>query len=112
MVCYNVLAKYIVDENPELYPYCGNEVEWNWRKMGLISELKELNSEIICLQEVDDHQFFAEELGQVGYESKFKKRTSQFQDGCSIFWKTLKYETNTIILSKLKLITFLDSDSS
>jgi len=87
IISYNILAKYISQEKPELYPHCNEELHWDFRKNNLIHELQVLNGDVICLQEVDDYEFFVQELDKLGYEGTYKKRTSEYRDGCAIFWK-------------------------
>lgn len=46
--------------------------------------------QIFCLQEVNaEHYeyFFKPEIEKMGYDSLFKKRTNEKQDGCATFWK-------------------------
>ena len=97
VVCYNVLAELYA--TAERHPYTPTwALAWSYRKMRLLQELAYLDSDIICLQEVETaqyHEFFLPNLTQAGYEGVFKPKSrhrtmgssSSRVDGCAIFWK-------------------------
>ncbi|VDL92833.1 unnamed protein product [Schistocephalus solidus] len=102
-MCYNVLSPNYATSSQ--YPYCPTwAMDWDYRRRGILEELKLYNPHIICLQEIDTDQFedvFRLELGKAGYEGIFipksRYRTmdpsaSRKVDGCAIFWLTDKFE--------------------
>jgi protein angel len=89
-VCsYNVLAQSLVEKNPKLYVHCSPEyMLWTYRRSLLLEELLDLDSDVICLQEVDKDAFnswFEPQLKSRGYWGVYKKRTGQQSDGCAVF---------------------------
>ncbi|XP_013381924.1 uncharacterized protein LOC106152755 isoform X2 [Lingula anatina] len=112
VMCYNVLCdKYATRQ---LYGYCPTwALNWEYRKKGILEEIRHYNADIISLQEVETDQFynyFLPELKQDGYDGIFspksRARTMSEQDrkhvdGCAIFYRTSKFG-----LSKEYLIEF------
>lgn len=72
---------------------------WTYRRALLFSELKEIDADVFCLQEVQadyyDSDFvpFFKSLGYEGlYKMKFRENNDFLKvDGCAIFWKTSKF---------------------
>lgn len=97
---YNVLAQNLLVENNYLYRNCdGKYLQWNIRKELLLSELKRLNPDILCLQEVNEEHFgdfFLPQLHRLGYSGFYKKRTGQRKDGCATFFKREKFDCQLI----------------
>lgn len=63
-------------------------LNWEFRKIKIINELKTLNSDIICLQEFEKDEKFIQEFGKSGYDMCYKPRTGGIHsEGCAIFWK-------------------------
>ncbi|OMJ22784.1 Glucose-repressible alcohol dehydrogenase transcriptional effector [Smittium culicis] len=99
IVSYNVLcSKYA---SPSYYGYCPSwALSWENRRETILSELLSLNSDIICLQEVETSEhddFFSVKLKEAGYEgifwAKSRARTMSEKDrksvdGCSTFYKS------------------------
>jgi len=68
-----------------------------------MKELKEHNTDIVALQEVETEQFnklFYPDLRDIGYDGIFSPKSRaktmtdderRYVDGCAIFWKTDKY---------------------
>ncbi|KAL5019281.1 hypothetical protein ScPMuIL_005003 [Solemya velum] len=112
VMCYNVLCdKYCTRQQ---YGYCPSWVlNWEYRKKGIIEEIRNCSADIISLQEVETDQFytfFLPELKRDGYEGIFspksRARTMTEQerkhvDGCAIFYRTSKFS-----LKKEHLIEF------
>jgi len=52
----------------------------------LLSEIRALRADVLCLVELDCFQEFREALDQEGYDAAFHSRPGR-ADGCGIFWK-------------------------
>jgi len=101
VLCYNVLCdKYATRQ---MYGYCPSwALEWEYRKKGIMDEIRNLCADIITLQEVETDQFynfFLPELKADGYDGIFSPKSRakhmaenerKFVDGCAIFWRTTK----------------------
>ena len=101
-MCYNVLSANYATHSQ--YPYCPTwAIDWEYRRRGILEELRHYSPTVICLQEIDTDQFetvFTPELAKVGYEGVFlaksRSRTmepasSRKVDGCAIFWSSEKF---------------------
>ncbi|XP_052071498.1 CCR4-NOT transcription complex subunit 6-like isoform X2 [Mytilus californianus] len=112
VMCYNVLCdKYCTRQ---LYGYCPSwALNWDFRKKGIMDEIKHYMADIICLQEVETDQFynfFLPDLKAIGYDGIFSAKSRartmteserKHVDGCAIF-----YRTNKFTLIKEHLIEF------
>ncbi|XP_071515621.1 uncharacterized protein [Panulirus ornatus] len=112
VMCYNVLCdKYATRQ---MYGYCPSwALEWEYRKKGIMDEIKHYLADIITLQEVETDQFFnffLPELKNEGYDGIFSPKSRakhmpenerKYVDGCAIFWRTSKFT-----LVKERLIEF------
>ena len=99
VMCYNVLCEKYATKN--IYAYCPQwALNWEFRKKGILDEIRHYAADIIALQEVECEQynsFFVPELARDGYEGIFKQKTRwktmhneserKRLDGCAIFWK-------------------------
>lgn len=90
---YNLLADSLIEHTTAKDDYKTNEdLFWENRKKKILSELKTLNSDIICCQEFERDEKFIEEMGRYGYDVAFKPRTGGIHcEGCAVFWKFEKY---------------------
>ncbi|XP_021915890.1 CCR4-NOT transcription complex subunit 6-like [Zootermopsis nevadensis] len=102
VMCYNVLCdKYATRQ---MYGYCPSwALEWEYRKKGILDEIRHYAADIISLQEVETSQFynfFLPELKRVGYDGIFSPKSRaktmaenerKFVDGCAIFYSTAKF---------------------
>ncbi|KAH3861375.1 hypothetical protein DPMN_024303, partial [Dreissena polymorpha] len=102
VMCYNVLCdKYCTRQQ---YGYCPSwALNWEYRKKGIMDEIRNCAADIIGLQEVETDQFynfFKPKLEREGYEGIFspksRARTMTEQerkhvDGCAIFFRTSKF---------------------
>ncbi|WAQ95831.1 CNOT6-like protein [Mya arenaria] len=102
VMCYNVLCdKYCTRQQ---YGYCPSwGLNWEYRKKGIMDEIRTCAADIIGLQEVETDQFynfFKPELERDGYQGIFspksRARTMTEQerkhvDGCAIFFRTSKF---------------------
>ncbi|KAJ8318620.1 hypothetical protein KUTeg_003711 [Tegillarca granosa] len=102
VMCYNVLCdKYCTRQ---IYGYCPSwALNWEYRKKGIIEEIKHFAADIISLQEVETDQFynfFKPELKAEGYDGIFSPKSRartmtesdrKHVDGCAIFFRTSKF---------------------
>jgi len=103
VMCYNVLCDRYATR--QMYGYCPAwALSWEYRRKGIIDEIRHYAADIITLQEVESDQFynfFLYELAQCGYEGVFspKSRAKTMNenerkrvDGCAIFFKPAKFK--------------------
>ncbi|KAK3090788.1 hypothetical protein FSP39_014625 [Pinctada imbricata] len=102
VMCYNVLCdKYCTRQ---IYGYCPSwALNWEYRKKGILEEIKHCSADIISLQEVETdqfHKFFLPELQRDGYDGIFSAKSRartmneadrKYVDGCAIFFKKSKF---------------------
>ncbi|KAL8963745.1 MAG: hypothetical protein Q9193_000023 [Seirophora villosa] len=102
VLSYNILCdKYATTSQ---YGYTPPQVlSWSYRKDILLDEIRGLNADIVCLQEVDQeryNEFFRRELAHQDYRGVFSPRAraktmadkeAKFVDGCATFYKSRKY---------------------
>lgn len=112
VMCYNVLCdKYATRQ---VYGYCPSwALSWEYRRKGIMDEIRHYSADIISLQEVETeqfHGFFLPELKRDGYDGIFSPKSRaktmsegdrKHVDGCAIF-----YRTNKFILLKEHLVEF------
>jgi len=102
VMCYNILCDRYATRR--MYGYCPQwALSWDYRKKGILDELRCNMADIITLQEVEMEQFynfFLHELKKEGYDGIFspKSRAKTMTDlerkrvdGCAIFFKTDKF---------------------
>jgi len=88
VLSYNILAESYA--SADMYFYCPSwALDWNYRKQGILKEILAYDSDIICLQEVEAHQYseyFEPELAKNGYAGVFtpKSRARTMED-----WSTV-----------------------
>ncbi|GAB6028527.1 CCR4-NOT transcription complex subunit 6-like, variant 2 [Chamberlinius hualienensis] len=102
VMCYNVLCdKYATRQ---MYGYCPNwALNWEYRRKGIMDEIRHYMADVISLQEVETEQFynmFLPELKKDGYDGIFSPKSRaktmgehdrKYVDGCAIFYKTNKF---------------------
>ena len=70
LVSYNILAQDLLDKNSTLYANINQRyLSWDYRKQKIYEELKYLNSDIYCFQEMqEDHyrDYFMPKLNRLG----------------------------------------------
>ncbi|CAK9180015.1 unnamed protein product [Ilex paraguariensis] len=70
LVSYNILA------------------QWKPRSQAILTVLKSLGADFICLQELDEYDsFYKRNIESHGYSSIYIQRSGQKRDGCGIFYK-------------------------
>ncbi|EFA02304.2 Protein angel homolog 1-like Protein [Tribolium castaneum] len=90
VMTYNVLAQDLVNQHPYLYAlHRKDSLKWDTRWNNLLAEIRNLNPDILCLQEVQNthlDQYFST-LDTLGYQGLYKQRTGPRTDGCAIYYK-------------------------
>ncbi|KAL8170534.1 hypothetical protein V2J09_022338 [Rumex salicifolius] len=67
--------------------------KWKARSEAILSLLKSLGTDFLCLQEVDEYDTFYKGKMEIhGYSSIYVKRTGKKRDGCGIFYKRTSAE--------------------
>nr|XP_027197219.1 protein angel homolog 2-like [Dermatophagoides pteronyssinus] len=114
---YNILAQNLLLNH--LYLYRENnksDLEWLERSNRLKQELLELNSDIFCFQEFHLENFTTSILPTLkkrGYQMISKLKTGQNYDGCSILFKTNKFQLQDCLeiqMNRLDVSHLLDRD--
>jgi mRNA deadenylase 3'-5' endonuclease subunit Ccr4 len=92
VVSYNVLCDAFVWD-PPVYPYCPDwALDADYRAAKAVDMLRDVNADILCLQEVDAFaEFWVPKLRQLGYEGLYKKRTGDKPDGVATFYRTSRF---------------------
>ena len=86
-----MLAEEFLENN---YPYCPkvflNQV---YRMNNVRRIIEEMGPDVVCLQEVmySVWPMFQEELGKLGWQGLFKKRTGEKPDGIALFFKIERF---------------------
>ncbi|XP_049825820.1 protein angel homolog 2 isoform X2 [Aethina tumida] len=104
LMSYNVLAQDLILNHAYLYNnHDQKSLPWETRWNKLMNEIKTIDPDILCLQEVQKtHLDYYKALETLGYQSLYKKRTSdEYSDGCAIFFKSDK-----IVLSEYITVEF------
>ncbi|KAA0157563.1 hypothetical protein FNF29_00139 [Cafeteria roenbergensis] len=99
VVSFNVLAE--IYGNRGVYPYCPAwALAFDYRKKLIAQELRALDADVVCLQEVQtDHyaSFFLPEMHKLGYEGLYRQKNRQSMgvagkvDGCAMFFKSSRF---------------------
>ena len=77
-------------------------LSWDYRKELILNEVREHNADIVCLQELDRHnydEFFRTNLSHNGYKGYYAQKSraetlgpeAKYVDGCGTFWKEKRY---------------------
>lgn len=87
LVSYNILAQVYVKSS--LFPHSVSaRLRWKARSQAILSVLKNLGADFLCLQEVDEYDsFYKGNMESHGYSSIYVQRNGQKRDGCGIFYK-------------------------
>ncbi|KAG7231384.1 hypothetical protein INR49_008209 [Caranx melampygus] len=92
VVSYNILSQELLQDNSYLYRHCDPAVlSWEHRLPNLLSEVQQLDADILCLQEVQEDHYqdqIRPALQRLGYQCEYKKRTGNKPDGCAIIFKS------------------------
>ncbi|XP_013173930.1 PREDICTED: CCR4-NOT transcription complex subunit 6 isoform X2 [Papilio xuthus] len=123
VMCYNVLCdKYATRQ---MYGYCPSwALEWDYRKKGILDEIRHYSADIISLQEVETDQFysfFLPELKQDGYDGIFSPKSRaktmseserKYVDGCAIFFRSAKFALVKEHLIEFNQLAMANSEGS
>ncbi|KAL9263585.1 Carbon catabolite repressor protein 4 homolog 4-like protein [Drosera capensis] len=87
MVSYNILAQVYVKS--AFFPHSPSAcLKWKQRSQAVLSLLKNLEADFLCLQEVDEYyEFYKAKMEQTGYTGIYVQRNGQKRDGCGVFYK-------------------------
>ncbi|GFP81561.1 carbon catabolite repressor protein 4 homolog 4 [Phtheirospermum japonicum] len=91
LVSYNILAQAYVKSSyfPHSPAPC---LKWKARSQAVLTVLKNLEADFLCLQEVDEYDsFYKKNMESLGYASIYIQRSGKKRDGCGIFYKQNKY---------------------
>ncbi|XP_023932184.1 glucose-repressible alcohol dehydrogenase transcriptional effector isoform X1 [Lingula anatina] len=94
IVSYNILAE--CHRKRGDYSFTPEEyLDISYRHKRMMEELKYLDGDVLCLQEVDPDYYrdiLSKELRSLGYEGVFKKRNSpHYNEGEATFWRTSRF---------------------
>ncbi|KAF5725786.1 carbon catabolite repressor protein 4 4 isoform X2 [Tripterygium wilfordii] len=86
-VSYNILAQAYVKSS--FFPHSPSPcLKWKARSRTILSILRDLKADFLCLQEVDEYDaFYKGNMEAHGYSSIYIKRSGSKRDGCGIFYK-------------------------
>uniref|UniRef100_A0A4W3IEZ6 Angel homolog 2 (Drosophila) n=1 Tax=Callorhinchus milii TaxID=7868 RepID=A0A4W3IEZ6_CALMI len=94
LMSYNILAQDLLEDNNHLYRHCSWPLlQWEFR-FNIFQELKQLDADILCLQEVQSNHYKKQlkpKLEALGYHCEYKMRTGDKRDGCAICFKRSKF---------------------
>ncbi|KAI3517096.1 hypothetical protein L1887_16303 [Cichorium endivia] len=92
VVSYNILAQVYVKSS--VFPHSPSPcLKWKARAPIILDVLKNLDADILCLQELDEYDnFYKEKIEKDYYSSIYIKRSGRKSDGCGIFYKHNKLE--------------------
>lgn len=87
LVSYNILAQVYVKSS--LFPHSPSPcLKWKARSQAILTVLRNLGADFLCLQEVDEYDsFYKGNMDSNGYSSIYVQRSGQKHDGCGIFYK-------------------------
>ncbi|CAH2040750.1 unnamed protein product, partial [Iphiclides podalirius] len=123
VMCYNVLCdKYATRQ---MYGYCPSwALEWDYRKKGILDEIRHYSADIISLQAMETDQFynfFLPELKQDGYDGIFSPKSRaktmseserKYVDGCAIFFRSAKFALVKEHLIEFNQLAMANSEGS
>ncbi|XP_030478968.2 carbon catabolite repressor protein 4 homolog 4 [Cannabis sativa] len=92
LVSYNILAQAYVKSS--YFPHSPSPcLRWKARSQAVLTVLKNLGADFLCLQEVDEYEsFYKANMEKNGYSSIYIQRSGQKRDGCGIFFKNDRAE--------------------
>ncbi|KAG8233684.1 hypothetical protein J437_LFUL008115 [Ladona fulva] len=108
-----------------MYGYCpGWALQWDYRKKGILNEIRHYAADIISLQEVETdqfHNFFLPELKADGYDGIFSPKSRaktmsenerKYVDGCAIFYRRAKFSLEKEYLVEFNQLAMARADGS
>jgi CCR4-NOT transcription complex subunit 6 len=84
VVTWNVLCdSYTSGKIGAAFRYCPHEfLKWSYRAKNIVETIKKSKADVICLQEVENFEYFWEpELGVLGYAGVHCSRTNRLRRG-------------------------------
>ncbi|XP_050235194.1 carbon catabolite repressor protein 4 homolog 4 [Mercurialis annua] len=92
LVSYNILAQVYVKSS--YFPHSPSpSLKWKSRSKEVLTILKNVGADFLCLQEVDEYEsFYKQNMESHGYSSIYIQRSGQKRDGCGIFYKHKRAE--------------------
>ncbi|XP_062981455.1 protein angel homolog 2 [Elgaria multicarinata webbii] len=95
VMSYNILSQDLLEDNSHLYKHCQRQIlSWNYRFPNILEDIKRLDADVLCLQEVQEDQYGIEikpSLEALGYHCEYKMRTGRKPDGCATCFKSSKF---------------------
>ncbi|NWS59128.1 ANGE2 protein, partial [Chunga burmeisteri] len=95
VMSYNILSQNLLEDNSHLYKHCRQRLLiWTYRFPNILQEIKQLDADVLCLQEVQEDHYRTEiksSLESLGYHCEYKMRTGRKPDGCAICFKASKF---------------------
>ncbi|NXJ60358.1 ANGE2 protein, partial [Rostratula benghalensis] len=95
VMSYNILSQNLLEDNSHLYKHCRQRLLiWTYRFPNILQEIKQLDADVLCLQEVQEDHYRKEiksSLESLGYHCEYKMRTGRKPDGCAICFKTSRF---------------------
>ncbi|KAI3439733.1 Endo/exonuclease/phosphatase domain-containing protein [Psidium guajava] len=87
LVSYNILAQAYVKSS--LFPQSPSPcLRWKARSQAILTVLKNLGADFLCLQEMDEYDgFYKGKMEILGYSGLYIQRSGKKRDGCGIFYK-------------------------
>jgi mRNA deadenylase 3'-5' endonuclease subunit Ccr4 len=85
---------------------------WDNRKKKLFEELKNLNGDLIGLEEFERDENFIKQFNEIGYELLFKPRTGEHSEGCALLYKENKFNLIEVYSLNFNMNVLSDKDQS
>jgi mRNA deadenylase 3'-5' endonuclease subunit Ccr4 len=109
LMTWNVLADSYI--NYSFYPYCPYPaLKWPYRRKLILNAIQDKTPDIICMQELEDYDWFENNLESLGYRGLFKQRTRGRTDGCAIFYQDHKFKLVKTEAVELNRFAYNDPD--
>ncbi|CAM4914290.1 unnamed protein product [Rotaria socialis] len=120
IVCYNILAQSLLEDNQFLYMNClRNNLQWHRRKERLLREILRQDADIVCLQEMENFHYeneFRPKFMEYAISRIYSSKTSTIQTLQShhpiiyvqIYILELTYLSFYLIISLNQPIDYLD----
>ncbi|EAN33735.1 Endonuclease/Exonuclease/phosphatase family protein [Theileria parva strain Muguga] len=93
VMSFNALAQSLVDDK-----YVQNDkrtMSWDHRREEILREISQSNSDILCLQEIDERdylEFFKPKTEALGYNSVYKRKLQNKLDGILTLFRSQRYK--------------------
>ncbi|KAK4748743.1 hypothetical protein SAY87_015329 [Trapa incisa] len=107
LVSYNILAQVYVKSS--FFPHSPKPcLRWKARSQAILTVLKNLKADFLCLQEVDEYDgFYRANMEKTGYASVYVQRTGEKRDGCGIFYRQDRAEL--VLVDRIEYNDLVDS---